>query len=98
MGGDLQTKQSADVIDSDYKDAGVTKERRKLNVEFWSDVFPYYLPCYVFVVTHLMYYSCGNLLMPIWMAYTINLPLCWKCRRRPETNLDPESEMRFKRD
>ena len=55
---------------------------------FISDVCPYFLASYTFVVSHLVYQLTGNLLVPIWLAYSFNLPEIWRKRTTAETNLD----------
>ena len=54
----------------------LTKDRTCLEPSFWEEVAPYYMPCYVFVVSHVVYQLTGNLLIPIWLAYMLNMPEC----------------------
>jgi hypothetical protein len=51
-----------------------TVARSCLEPSFWGEVAPYYMPSYVFVVSHLVYFWTGNLLIPIWLAYILNIP------------------------
>lgn len=44
-------------------------------VEYISHILPYYLPCVVYVVTHLVYLHLnGNLMWIMFFAYLINFP------------------------
>jgi Fatty acid desaturase len=69
-------------------------------VSFLGDVAPYFLPCYVFVVSHLVYYyGNGNLLWPIFLAYLVNFPYYFGSKwGLLETNLDRRSDEIFKAD
>jgi alkane 1-monooxygenase len=88
------------------KDGGntnnITQTRSCLEPSFLSEVAPYYLPSYVFVVSHIVYQISGNLLIPIWLAYMLNMPNCWQIwnftKQAAETNLCKESERVFTRD
>ena len=73
---------------------------QKDKVDFFSDVAPYYLPCYVFVVSHLVYYNAnGNLFWPIFLAYLVNFPYHFGAKWGvEETNLDKKGEETFKSD
>ena len=58
----------------------VTTKGRTLTVtnlqpSFVSDVLPYYLTSYVFLISHIIYHTTGNLLIPIWLIYAFNLPM-----------------------
>ena len=61
---------------------------------------PYFLPCYVFVVSHLVYYyGNGNLFWPIFIAYLVNFPYHFGSKwGLGEKNLDKRSEEVFKAD
>jgi len=68
-------------------------------VSFARHVAPYFLPCYVFVVSHLVYYyTRGNLAWPLLIAYLLNFPVWGNFWGEKETNLDQESEIIFKND
>ena len=68
-------------------------------MSFLRDVAPYYLPCYVFVVSHVVYhFTSGNLILPILLAYMLSYPVWGKYWGEKETNLDPKSEVLFKND
>jgi hypothetical protein len=54
----------------------VTKTRTCLEPSFWDEVAPYYMPCYVFFVSHIVYQTTGNMLVTIWLAYILNMPNC----------------------
>jgi hypothetical protein len=76
-----------------------TQEVNKPNVSLSRDVLPCFLPVYVFFISHFVYQTTGNMLLPIWIASMLNCP-AWKCdlRRRAETNLDRVSEQIFAKD
>ena len=62
------------------------------------DIAPYFLPSYAFAVSHIVYQMTGNLLVPIWLAYTVNLKNFWRKKTQAETNLDLPSEQAFAKD
>lgn len=78
------------------EDATTTVNRPTVN--FLRDVGPYYLPCYVFVVSHLIYQFSGNLVWPIFLAFLFNFPLLGLTYGTAEFNLDAKSEAVFKED
>ncbi len=52
-----------------------TVEISKKTVNWVDDVLPYYQPCAMFMAKHLIYfYTNGNLLWAILLAYVINFP------------------------
>lgn len=52
-----------------------TTEISKLVVDFYQDVLPNYLPCFSFIVQHVVYHCFnGNLCWVIFIAYLINFP------------------------
>jgi len=55
---------------------------------FLKDIAPYFLTTYAFVVSHIVYQMTGNLLVPIWLAYTVNLKSFWRRKTSAESNLD----------
>lgn len=65
---------------------------------FVTDICPYFLASYAFIVSHVIYQLTGNLLVPIWLAYLINLPSIWRKESTPEANLDLASEKAFAKD
>lgn len=88
--------------DRENKHEELTLTRTCLEPSFWSEVAPYYLPSYVFVVSHIVYQMSGNLLIPIWLAYILNMPNCWQIwnftSKSAETNLCKASERVFSKD
>ena len=77
---------------------GRTVTVSNLSPTFFSDVMPYYLTSYVFLISHVIYHTTGNLLVPIWLIYAFNLPQQAKYRNQVETNLDAASERAFAND
>ena len=69
-------------------------------MSFIGDVAPYFLPCYVFLVSHLIYYyGNGNLFWPLFVAYCVNFPYHFASKwGAVETNLDKISEEVFRND
>ena len=65
---------------------------------FVRDIVPYFLPSYAFAVSHFVYKMTGNLLVPIWLAYTVNLKNFWRKKTKAESNLDQLSEQAFAKD
>ena len=67
-------------------------------VSFINDIMPYFTASYVFVVSHAVYQMSGNLLVPIWLGYLLNLPYLWRKEEYKESNLDAVSERVFAKD
>mmetsp|Transcript_11372 Transcript_11372/g.15290 ORF Transcript_11372/g.15290 Transcript_11372/m.15290 type:complete len:216 (-) Transcript_11372:668-1315(-) len=65
--------------------------------EFARDIAPYFLATYAFVISHIVYQVSGNLLVPIWLAYVVNLNTFWR-KDYGEMNLDEASERTWSRD
>ena len=59
---------------------------------------PYFLTSYAFIVSHFVYYTSGNLLVPIWLAYLVSLPQFWRRGRLQESNLDAHTEQAYSKD
>ena len=69
------------------------------SVSFLRHIAPYFLPCYVFAVSHFVYhFAGGNLAWPLFIAYLINFPYWGVKWGETETNLDIESEKIFQKD
>ena len=69
-----------------------TVEKKAGAPKFARDVAPYFLASYAFLVSHIVYQWTGNLLIPIWLAYVVNMRSFWR-RNYQETNLDDTSEV-----
>ena len=65
-----------------------TSVKKSDQVSFISDIMPYFTASYVFVVSHAVYQLSGNLLVPIWLGYLLNLPYLWRKEEYKESNLD----------
>lgn len=72
--------------------------RSASSVSFISDIAPYFLASYAFLVSHIVYQMTGNLLVPIWLAYLANLTSFKRGAGYSESNLDPQSERVFAKD
>jgi hypothetical protein len=79
--------------------AAITQEVSKPIVSLTRDLLPCFLPVYIFFISHFVYQTTGNMLLPIVIASLINCP-AWKIdlRKRAETNLDRPSEAVFQKD
>jgi hypothetical protein len=39
----------------------------------WSkDIIPYFLPVYIYIFSHIIYFTTGNLFIAIWLLYIID--------------------------
>ena len=38
--------------------------------DFMKDISPYFMPSFLLIIAHIIYYYSGNLMMPIWLALT----------------------------
>lgn len=39
----------------------------------WSkDIIPYFLPVYIYIVSHLIYLITGNLIISVWLMFVLN--------------------------
>lgn len=52
-----------------------TKKSAFTKPEFSRDIAKYMLSCYVILISHIIYQFNGNLLIPMWLIYLVNLPI-----------------------
>jgi hypothetical protein len=67
--GSSDEKETSNITHS--KEQG-TEMSEVLEITWFKDIIPYFLPIYIYLFSHLVYFFTGNLILSIWCMFILN--------------------------
>jgi alkane 1-monooxygenase len=67
----------------------------------WTkDIIPYFLPVYIYIFSHIIYYLSGNMMISVWLMFVLNPVMTYifddAANERP--NIHPSLEKKYMED